>query len=153
MKIFILIIQSLTTTISLYFFYTSQIILKENNILLEKMTNDMSLLINEKKKLEDIKPEALVELVNSSSTNENLIYTVCSIALVIVIGVIIYSYSKGNPPSGGGGSDDGFKSLVVQKLVDLSEDNKIISEKIDDLIEVAEPVEIVKNVLLEWKFQ
>jgi hypothetical protein len=129
--------------------------LKENNILLENMTNKMSILIEEKKILENIKPEALTEIVNSSSSEEILIYRICSLALVIVVGVLIYSYSKGTtpPPGGGGGGDDGFKSLVVQKLVAISEDNQIISEKIDDLIEASEPVETVKNVLLEWKFQ
>jgi hypothetical protein len=120
------------------------------------MTNKMSLLIDEKKLLETIKPEVLIEKVNSSSNEETLIYTICSISLVFLIGVIIYSFSKGNtppPPGGGGSGEDSFKSLVVQNLVKLSEDNQIISEKIDDLIEITQPVEVVKNVLLEWKFQ
>jgi len=56
------------------------------------------------------------------------------------------------PPPFGSVSDDSFKSLVVQNLVNLSEDSKIISDKIDELIEITEPVEVVKNVLLEWKF-
>jgi hypothetical protein len=54
------------------------------------------------------------------------------------------------PPSTG--ADDAFKSLVIENFVSLSKENKLISDKIDDLIDVAKPVEIVKNVLLEWKF-
>ena len=155
MKWLLIITQSLSTVVSCYFFYKNHLALKENNILLENMTNKMSILIEEKKILENLKPEALIEIVNPSSSEEILIYRICSLALVIVVGIIIYSYSKGTtpPPGGGGGGDDGFKSLVVQKLVAISEDNQIISEKIDDLIEASEPVEVVKNVLLEWKFQ
>ena len=156
MKLFLILIQILTTIISFFFLYQNQLTLKQNNILIQEMTNKMSLLIDEKKLLETIKPEVLIEKVNSSSNEETLIYTICSISLVFLIGVIIYSFSKGNtppPPGGGGSGEDSFKSLVVQNLVKLSEDNQIISEKIDDLIEITQPVEVVKNVLLEWKFQ
>ena len=84
------------------FFYKNHLALKENNILLENMTNKMSILIEEKKFLENVKPEALIEIVNSSSTEEILIYRICSVALVIVVGVLIYSYSKGTTPPPGG---------------------------------------------------
>jgi len=155
MRLILILIQILTTIISFFFFYQNQLTLKQNNILIQEMTNKMSLLIDEKKLLETIEPEVLIEKVNSSSSEETLIYTICSISLVFLIGVIIYSFSKGNtpPPGGGGSGEDSFKSLVVQNLVKLSEDNQIISEKIDDLIEITQPVEVVKNVLMEWKFQ
>jgi hypothetical protein len=85
--------------------------------------------------------------------NENIVYGVCSCVLIFVVSIILYSYF-GNPPPPplGSVSDDSFKSLVVQNLANLSEDTKTISDKIDELIEITEPVEVVKNVLLEWKF-
>ena len=142
-KTFFSTLQAFLSIFWVYISYETHLTLKRNTILLEELLEKNSLILNEKNVLKD------VETVKVNSSNENFVYGISAFIVLSIIGFIIYSYSGSPPPPPG--SDDVFQSLVIENLVSLSQENKLISDKIDDLIDVAEPVDIVKNVLLEWK--